>query len=122
MPLVDRYQGYLIYDTREPNYRVLEGKETFEVFSEAPGSRPFRFLAFYNPRQFLLMNDKEKSIQRILARILPEIRAKIDAGNLLDEMRHFVFTRKELIAATPAPAITVTPRDGSSGTTLFGKA
>ena len=111
MPLVDRYNGFLIYDTREPNYRVLEGRETLEVFRETSGSLSFRFLAFYNPRQFLLMNDKEKSIQRILARALPDIRAKIDAGQLLDEMRHFVFTRKELIDAAPAPAITLPQQD-----------
>lgn len=114
MPLVDRYQGYLIYDTREPNYQVLEGRETFDVFSEASGTRSFSFLAYYNFRQFLLMSDKEKSIQRILARVLPEIRAKIDASQLSDEMRHFVFTRKELIAASPAPAITLPQWDGVS--------
>ncbi|MSQ28835.1 MAG: hypothetical protein EXR51_11990 [Dehalococcoidia bacterium] len=111
MPLVDRYRGFLIYDTREPNYKVLEGKEAFEVFNEASGVRSFRFHAFYNPRQFLLLDDKEKAIQRIVARALPEIRAKIDAGAPQDEMRHLVFTRKELIASGPAPSITVAPQD-----------
>lgn len=115
MPLVDRYRGYLIYDTRESNYRVLEGRETLEVFDEATGACRFRFHAYYNPRQFLLMDDKEKSIQRILARVAPEIRAKIDANNLTDEMRHFVFTRRELVSAAPAPAITLPQRTAVTG-------
>ena len=111
MPFIERYKGHLIYDTRESNYKVLEGRETFEVFHEATGALTFRFHAYYNPRQFLLLNTKEKAIQRILARILPEIRSKIATGNMRDEMRHVIFTRKELLDSSPAPAITLPERD-----------
>ncbi|MBI4498424.1 MAG: hypothetical protein HY689_11040 [Chloroflexi bacterium] len=106
MPLVDRYQGYLVYDTREANYQVLEGKETFEVFDETSGALSFRFTAYYNPRQLLTIKHKEQVIQRVVARALPLIRAKIAAGQLSDEMHHVIFTRKELLADASAPVLT----------------
>lgn len=107
MPLIERYKGYLIYDTRESNYRVLDGKEVLEVYSEDSGARFFRFSAYYNPRQFLTLAIKEKAIQRILARALERVRAKIDTGSLSDEMEHFVFSRKELVSEAPPPSITL---------------
>lgn len=107
MPLVERYKGYLIYDTRESNYRVLDGKEVLEVYSEDTGALAFRFSAYYNPRQFLTLANKEKAIQRILARALKDVRAKIDSGSMADEMEHFVFSRKELVSEAPPPSITL---------------
>jgi hypothetical protein len=107
MPLIDRYKGMLIYNARETNYRVLDGKEVLEVYSEATGALVFRFSAYYNPRQLLTLDSKEKAIQRILARALERVRAKIDAGSFTDEMQHFVFTRKELVSDAPAPSITL---------------
>jgi len=107
MPLIDRYNGLLIYDARETNYRVLDGKEVLEVFSEATGALVFRFSAYYNPLQFLTLDSKEKAIQRILARALDYVRGKINTGALNDEMQHFVFSRKELVSEAPPPSITL---------------
>lgn len=107
MPLVERYKGYLIYDTREGNYRVLDGKEVLEVYAEGTGALAFRYSAYYNPRQFLMLATKEKAIQRILERALPSVRTKIDAAAFEDEMHHFVFSRKELTSEAPPPSITL---------------
>jgi len=107
MPLVQRYRGHVIYDARETNYRVLTGKETLEVYSEASGALEFRFSAYYNPRQFLTLASKEKAIQRILVPALEAVREKIDQNDLTDAMRHFVFSRKQLTDESAPPSITL---------------
>lgn len=107
MPLIERYKGYLIYDTREANYRVLDGKQVLEVYAEDTGVQAFRFSAYYNPRQFLTLANKEVAIQRILAKALLQVRARIDAGIMMDAMEHFVFSRKELVSEAPPPSITL---------------
>ena len=107
MPLIERYKGCLIYDARESNYRVLDGKEVLEVYAEDTGALSFRFSAYYNPRQFLTLANKEIAIQRIIARALVEVRSRIDTGLVADAMEHFVFSRKELVSEAPPPSITL---------------
>ena len=77
--VVDRYKGYSVYKRRETFYRVLDGKETFDVFSEATGDKSFTFVGFYNPKAILRPEDKERVILDIMKPVFEAIRAKIDS-------------------------------------------
>ena len=90
MPVVARYKGYNVHRVREPNYKVLDGKEAFEVVDEAAGQAVFSFTVYYNPRArpLLTMLDKEAVLERMLAPALEMIKGKIDAKDLTDGMLH----------------------------------
>ena len=90
MPVVARYKGHTVRRVREPNYKVLDGKETFEVVDEAAGQAVFNFTVYYNPRArpLLTVLDKETALERMLAPALETIKAKIDAKDLTDGMLH----------------------------------
>ncbi len=86
--VVDRYKGHSVYKRRETFYRVLDGKETFEVFDEKTGDKAFTFVGFYNPKAILRPENKEAAIMELMAPVLHAIRAKIDAGDLTDGFLH----------------------------------
>lgn len=86
--VVDRYKGYSIYSKRETFYRVLDGKETFEVYDERTSALAFSFTGFYNPKAVLRPEDKERVIAEIMQPVLATIREKIDRGDLTDGYLH----------------------------------
>ncbi len=89
MPVVDCYQGYSVYQTRDPNiYRVLDGKEIYMVVDDSTGKEAFRFTAYYNHRLLLVIDDKEAKLFGMLQPARDEIRRKIDARDLTDGFLH----------------------------------
>ena len=86
--VVDRYKGYSVYRLREPNYKVKEAKETFQVFDETTGKLAFTFVGFYNPKRILRPADKEAVIRRLMEPVLLAVREKIDKGDLTDGFLH----------------------------------
>ena len=101
MPMVDRYNGYSVYQEREPNiYRVLDGKETFQVVEDASGREVFEFTAYYNHRLLLPFDEKEARLRQMLQPAIQEIRRKIDAGDFTDGYMH-VGTRPR--SGSPSP-------------------
>ena len=86
--VVDRYKGYSVYSQRETFYRVLDGKETFEVYDERTGDLAFSFTGFYNPKAVLRPADKEAVIIAIMQPVFAAIREKIDRGDLTDGFQH----------------------------------
>lgn len=101
MPVVDCYKGYSIYQERDPSiYRVLDGKETFDVVEDASGKETFRLTAYYNQRLLLPIDDKEAKLRQMLRPAIDEIRRKIDAGDLTDGYIH-VGTRLRSGFASP---------------------
>jgi hypothetical protein len=86
--IVERYQGYSINRLRDGAYRVWDGKEVFQVFSEASGSLVFTLTVFYNPKRILKLEDKEAVIAGLMAPALAALRRKIDAGDLTDAAVH----------------------------------
>lgn len=86
--VVDRYKGHSVYKLRETFYRVLDGRETFEVFDEKTGHKAFTFVGFYNPKAILRPENKEAAITEIMAPVFQAIRAKIDSGDLTDGFLH----------------------------------
>lgn len=97
--VVDRYKGYSVYRVREPNYKVKESREAYQVFDERTGALAFSFTGFYNPKRILKAVDKEAVIRRLMQPVFDAIRAKIDAGDLTDGFLHAE------TAAHPAPAV-----------------
>lgn len=89
MPQVAKHKGYLIYETREPQYQVLEGKEHFEVWEEQTGRLAFRYTAYYDPLRLLSLHDKEAVVRRMVEGALEEIRRKIDDQDLSDGIGEF---------------------------------
>ena len=103
--VVDRYKGYYVYSQRETFYRVLDGKESFNVFDERTGLRAFTFTGFYNPKAMLLPADKEQVITAIMEPVSAAIRDKIDRGDLTDGFLHVGRSRQPAgTDASPAPA------------------
>ena len=86
--VVDRYKGYSIYRLRESFYRVLDSKETLQVFDERTGKLAFTVVAYYNPKRILKPADKEEVILSVLQPAFEEIRRKIDGGDLTDAQLH----------------------------------
>ena len=62
--VVDRYKSYSVYKRRETFYRVLDGKETFDVFGEKTGDKAFSFVGFYNPKAILRPENKAYAVIR----------------------------------------------------------
>ncbi len=96
--IVERFQGYSINRLRDGAYLVLDGKETFQVFSEQTGALAFTLTAFYNPKRILKLEDQEAVIVSLMRPAMTAIRHKIDAGNLTDCSLH--------VEAAPHPAAT----------------
>ena len=48
--VVDRYKGYSINRRREPNYKVKESREVYDIYSERSGALAFSFIGYYNPK------------------------------------------------------------------------
>lgn len=94
MPVVEKYKGYLIYDTREPQYQVLEGKERFEVWEEQTGRLAFHYIAYYDPLRLLSLGDKESVVHRMLQGAREEIRRKIDNQDFSDGAGEFSLRRE----------------------------
>ena len=89
MLAVDSYNGYTIYQLREPNiYRVLDSKEIYSIVDDSTGQEAFRFTAFYNHRLLLTIENKEAKLYEMLRPAREEIRRKVDAGDLTDGFLH----------------------------------
>ncbi len=89
MLAVDRYNGYSVYQTRDPNiYRVLDGKEIYVIVDNFSGKEAFRFTAYYNHRLLLPIDNKEAKLVEVIQPARDEIRRKIDTGDLTDGFLH----------------------------------
>ena len=86
--VTDRYRGYSVYRLRDTNYRVLDGREVFQVFDERTGHLAFTFIAFYNPKRILRPEDKEAVISTLMRPAFAAIRQKIDDGDLTGGQLH----------------------------------
>ena len=106
MPVVARYKGYAVHRLREPNYKVLDGKEVYEVIHEALGRIAFRFTAYYNPRakSLLTVLDKEEALGRMLEPAIVAMKAKIDSSDLTDGMLHVGVKSSARAASAPGGA------------------
>ncbi len=86
--VVDRYKSFSVYRLRETNYKVLDSKETLQVFDERTGMLAFTVVAYYNPKRILKPANKEAVILSALQPAFEEIRRKIDGGDLTDSQLH----------------------------------
>lgn len=99
--VVDRYRGYSVYQLRDTNYRVFDGREVFQVFDERTGSLAFTFIGFYNPKRILRPENKEAVISALMRPAFAAIRRKIDVGDLTDGQLH-VESHPMTSSASPA--------------------
>ncbi|MSQ10353.1 MAG: hypothetical protein EXR52_05035 [Dehalococcoidia bacterium] len=97
--VVDRYKGYSISRVREPQYKVMESREAYQVFDERTGALAFTFTGFYNPKGILKSGDKEGAIRRLMQPVFDEMRTKIDRGDLTDGFLHAEAAAHEAAAA-----------------------
>lgn len=86
--VVDRYKGYSINRRREPNYKVKESREVYDIYNERSGALAFSFTGYYNPKRILKPLNKEAVIAGLMQPVLAEVRRKIDAGDLTDGYLH----------------------------------
>jgi hypothetical protein len=100
--VVDRYQGYSVYRVREPNYKVKESREVYQIFDDRTGALAFTFTGYYNPKRLLKPMDKEAVIRGLMEPVLAAIRGKIGRRDFTDGFLHAEAAgHQQPVAATP---------------------